>query len=76
MHEENRPESPQSNGNGRERGREKSRSKRHFLFPHINALGKMGEALGLEDEHKEVGDGWHEFRKGLSLFGSVPSFPI
>jgi hypothetical protein len=26
----------------------------------------MGEALGLEEEHKEVGDGWQEFRKGLS----------
>ena len=66
MHEESRPESPQSNGNGRERGREKSCSKRHFLFPH-----KVGEALGLEEEHKEVGDGWHEFRKGLSLFLGV-----
>ena len=63
VHDEGRPESPHSNG--RERGREKSIGKRHSLFPH-NALGRMGEALGLEEEHKEVGDGWQEFKKGVS----------
>lgn len=64
VHDENRPESPQSNSNGRERGREKSCSnKRHFLFPH-HPLGK----IGLEEEHKQVGDGWHEFRKGTYTF--------
>jgi hypothetical protein len=63
VHDEGRPESPQSNG--RERGREKSTGKRHPLFPH-HALGRMGEALGLEEDHKEVGDGWQEFKKGAS----------
>ncbi|KAI0306930.1 hypothetical protein B0F90DRAFT_1683622 [Multifurca ochricompacta] len=63
VHDEGHPESPQSNG--RERGREKNSTKRHSFFPHY-ALGRMG-ALGLEDEHKEVGDGWQEFRKGPSL---------
>ena len=65
MHDEGHSESLQSNGG--ERGREKSYSKRISLFPH-SALGKKGEALRLEDEHKEIGDGWQEFRKGLSVF--------
>ena len=63
VHDEGRSESPPSNG--RERGREKSIGKRHSLFPH-NALGRMGEALGLEEEHKGAGDGWQEFKKGGS----------
>jgi hypothetical protein len=63
VHDEGRPESPQSNT--RERGREKGCAKRH-LFTH-HARGKTGEALGREEEHKEVGDGWQEFRKGGSL---------
>lgn len=32
-------------------------------------LGRVGEVLGLEaDDHKENGDGWKEFRKGVSCF--------
>lgn len=73
VHDEGRPESPQSNG--RERGREKGSGKRPSLFPH-NALGRMGEALGLEEEHKEVGDGWQEFKKGVSPSACRPSVPV
>jgi len=72
VHDESRPESPQSNG--RDRGREKSSVKRP-LFPH-NALGRVGEALAREEEHKEVGDGWQEFRKGtytFPIFFQIPS---
>ena len=59
MHDEFRPESPQSTG--RERCREKNSSKRHYLFFH---KGKVCEASELEEDHKEEGDGWREFRKG------------
>ncbi|KAH8988637.1 hypothetical protein EDB92DRAFT_1800510 [Lactarius akahatsu] len=62
---ENRSESPQPTG--RERGREKNNTKRHSFFSH-HALGRVGEAFGLEEEHKEVGDGWQEFRKGTYTF--------
>ena len=31
----------------------------------------MTEAFGLEDEHKEVGDGWQEIRKGPWLSPSL-----
>lgn len=65
VHDETRSESPQPTC--RERGREKHSSKRHSFFSH-HALGKVGEALGLEEEHKEVGDGWQEFRKGTYTF--------
>ena len=68
MHDETGPESPQSMC--RERGREKHGSKRHSFFSH-HALGKVGEAFGLEEEHKEVGDGWQEFRKGLWLISGL-----
>ena len=61
MHDEGHPEGLQSNGS--ERGREKSSSKRISLFPH-NSHGKKGEAVRVDEEHKEVGDGWQEFRKG------------
>ena len=73
VHDEGRPESPQSNG--RERGREKSIGKRHPLFPH-HALGRVGEALGLEEDHKEVGDGWQEFKKGVSPFECRSYLPV
>jgi len=73
VHDEGRPESPPSNG--RERGREKGTGKRHSLFPH-NALCRMGEALGLEEEHKEVGDGWQEFKKGGSPSECRSSLPV
>ncbi len=69
MHDEGHSESLQSNGG--EQGREKSYSKCISLFPH-NALGKKGEALQPKDEHKEIGDGWQEFRKGLSVFLESP----
>ncbi|KAH9062207.1 hypothetical protein EDB87DRAFT_1559472 [Lactarius vividus] len=62
---ESRSESPQPIG--RERGREKNNSKRHSFFSH-HALNRVGEAFGLEEEHKEVGDGWQEFRKGTYTF--------
>ena len=70
VHEEARPESPQFN-NVREHGRDNSVTKRHALFPH-HALGRMGEVLGLEEEHKEAGDGWQEFRKGPSFSEARP----
>lgn len=65
VHDETRSESPQPTC--RERGREKHNSKRHSFFSH-HALGKVSEALGLEEEHKEAGDGWQEFRKGTYTF--------
>ena len=68
VRDESRPESPQSTC--RERGREKHSSKRHSFFSH-HALGKVGEAFGLEEEHKEVGDGWQEFRKGPWLISGL-----
>jgi hypothetical protein len=68
VHDETRSESPQPTC--RERGREKHSSKRHSFFSH-HALGKVGEALGLEEEHKEVGDGWQEFRKGPWLISGL-----
>ncbi|KAI0265134.1 hypothetical protein BC834DRAFT_196013 [Gloeopeniophorella convolvens] len=55
-----RPESPGP------RGRDKAGSKRHSFLPHY-MLGRTGEAGG-EDEHREVGDGWQEFRKGTYTF--------
>lgn len=73
VHDEGRSESPQSNG--RERGREKTIVKRHPLFPH-HALGRVGEALRLEEEHKEVGDGWQEFKKGVSPSQFRSSLPV
>ena len=69
VHNESRPESPHSNGG--ERGREKNNAKRHGLFPH-HTLGRKGEALRLDEEQKEVGDGWQEFRKGLSRSDGRP----
>ena len=75
MHDEVHPENLQSKGS--ERGREKSCTKLISLFSH-NSHRRKGEALRLEEEHKEVGDGWQEFRKGLSVsFGRtlVPSNP-
>ncbi|KAI0282359.1 hypothetical protein BGY98DRAFT_1094397 [Russula aff. rugulosa BPL654] len=65
VHDEGHPENLHSNGS--ERGREKSSTKRISLFPH-NTLGKKGEAPRLEEEHKEVGDGWQEFRKGTYTY--------
>ncbi|KAI9454606.1 hypothetical protein F5148DRAFT_423904 [Russula earlei] len=68
VHEEGRPQSPQSAG--RERGREKGSVKRHPLLP-SHALGRVGE-----EERKEVGDGWQEFRKGtytFPIFFEIPS---
>ncbi|KAG1854182.1 hypothetical protein DFJ58DRAFT_384275 [Suillus subalutaceus] len=35
---------------------------------HHSTLGKVGELLGLEDEHKEVGEGWKEFKKGTYTY--------
>ncbi|TFY51059.1 hypothetical protein EVG20_g11187, partial [Dentipellis fragilis] len=32
------------------------------------ALERVGEVLGLEEEHKEFGDGWREFKKGTYTF--------
>ena len=72
VHDEGHSEGPQSNGN--ERGREKSCSKRISLFPH-HALGRKGEAPRLEEEHKEAGDGWQEFRKGLCPSEGCPCHP-
>jgi hypothetical protein len=73
VHDEGHPENLQSNGS--ERGREKSSTKRISLFHH-NSLGRKGEAPRLEEEHKEAGDGWQEYRKGLSVsFGRSPCRP-
>jgi hypothetical protein len=36
----------------------------HDKHKHYSTLGKVGEFLGLEEEHKEVGEGWKEFKKG------------
>lgn len=33
-------------------------------YKHHSTLAKVGELLGLEEERKEVGDGWKEFKKG------------
>ncbi|KAG2153267.1 hypothetical protein DEU56DRAFT_774037 [Suillus clintonianus] len=41
---------------------ENEKHKHHF------ALGKVGELLGLEEEHKEVGEGWKEFKKGTYTY--------
>ncbi|KAI0248701.1 hypothetical protein BJV78DRAFT_1233666 [Lactifluus subvellereus] len=65
VHDEGRPESPQANG--RERVRDKNGTKRHNFLPHYSR-GRMGEALGPEEEHKESGEGWKEFRKGTYTF--------
>lgn len=74
VHDDGHPENLQSNGS--ERGREKSCTKRISLFPHNNH-GRKGETLRLEEEHKEVGDGWQEFRKGPSVsFGRCPCRPL
>lgn len=35
---------------------------------HQSTLGKVGELLGLEEEHKEVGEGWKEFKKGTYTY--------
>ncbi|KAG1739118.1 uncharacterized protein EDB91DRAFT_1054178 [Suillus paluster] len=35
---------------------------------HYTALGKVGELLGLEEEHKDVGEGWKEFKKGTYTY--------
>ena len=70
VHDEGNPEGLHSNGS--ERGREKS-TKRISLFHH-HPHGKKVEALRQEEEHKEVGDGWREFRKGLSFERSPLSF--
>ncbi|KAG2159160.1 uncharacterized protein EDB93DRAFT_1075989 [Suillus bovinus] len=35
---------------------------------HHSTLGKVGELLGLEEEHKEVGEGWKEFKKGTYTY--------
>jgi hypothetical protein len=35
----------------------------------------MGEALGLEEERKEAGDGWQEFKKGVSPSACRSSLP-
>jgi hypothetical protein len=64
VHDESRSESPQPTG--RDCGREKNSTKRHSFFSH-HALGRVS----LEEEHKEVGDGWQEFRKGLWLIPSL-----
>ncbi|KAG1824348.1 uncharacterized protein BJ212DRAFT_1319518 [Suillus subaureus] len=37
-------------------------------YKHHSALGKVGELLGLEEEHKEVGEGWKEFKKGTYTY--------
>ncbi|KAA1470394.1 hypothetical protein DENSPDRAFT_923149 [Dentipellis sp. KUC8613] len=40
-------------------------------YPHVRertALERVGEVLGLEEEHKEFGDGWREFKKGTYTF--------
>jgi hypothetical protein len=60
------------NGDG-ERGRTLDRGKgklpelalhENDKHKHHSALGKVGELFGLEEEHKEVGEGWKEFKKG------------
>jgi hypothetical protein len=57
-----------------ERGRTLDRGKGTLLevpldendkHKHHSTLAKVGELLGLEDEHKETGDGWKEFKKGV-----------
>ncbi|KAI0311490.1 hypothetical protein OF83DRAFT_755726 [Amylostereum chailletii] len=54
-----------------------SRSHRHLPHPHPSALTKVGEKLGMDvEDHKEFGDGWKEFKKGIYTFPisfSVPS---
>jgi len=65
VQDEGHPEGLHSNGS--ERGREKSCTKRISLFQH-HSRGKKGEAVRQEEEHKEVGDGWQEFRKGTYTF--------
>ena len=68
-HGEGRPESPSVGG--KERVREKSGKKRHFFFSH-----RKGEAVALEEEHKEFGDGWQEFRKGQLFPLNSSSLPF
>ncbi|KAG0708713.1 hypothetical protein DFH29DRAFT_891705 [Suillus ampliporus] len=60
-----------------ERGRTLDRGKGKLLEPSsheherqsiIPLFGKMGELLGLEEEHKEVGEGWKEFKKGTYTY--------
>jgi hypothetical protein len=67
-HGEARPESPSTGG--KERVREKNGKKRHF-FSH-----RKGEALALEEEHKEFGDGWQEFRKGQLFRRNSSTLPL
>lgn len=40
----------------------------HDKHKHYSTLGKVGEFLGLEEEHKEVGEGWKEFKKGTYTY--------
>ncbi|OJA18855.1 hypothetical protein AZE42_05236 [Rhizopogon vesiculosus] len=35
---------------------------------HHSTLAKVGELLGLEEEHRAVGDGWKEFKKGTYTY--------
>jgi hypothetical protein len=67
VHDEGHAESLHSVGS--ERGGEESCTKRISLLLH-HSHGRKGEAPRREEEHKEFGDGWQEFRKGLSLKGS------
>lgn len=64
------------NGDG-ERGRTLDRGKgklpelalhENDKHKHHSALGKVGELFGLEEEHKEVGEGWKEFKKGTYTY--------
>ena len=63
-HDKSRPESLQS-----KRGREKNSTKRNgFISYHV---AKVGEVFRIEEDHKEAGDGWQEFRKGSWLTPQV-----
>ncbi|KAG0702860.1 hypothetical protein DFH29DRAFT_919320 [Suillus ampliporus] len=52
-----------------ERGRTLDRGKGKLLEPSIiPLLEKWEKLLGLEEEHKEVGEGWKEFKKGTYTY--------
>jgi hypothetical protein len=65
VHDEGHAESLHSVGS--ERGGEESCTKRISLLLH-HSHGRKGEAPRREEEHKEFGDGWQEFRKGTYTF--------
>ncbi|OCH90613.1 hypothetical protein OBBRIDRAFT_819245 [Obba rivulosa] len=58
------------------RGRTLEANDKALHHKELSALGRVGEALGLDvEESKEFGDGWKEFRKGVYTYPISFSIP-